>query len=199
MSKTNYPGIDYSGPNATCNRDSETGIRYGIISQNSVMPEALNDVFTYGRDLGFENAEQELKDNLRRVLKDYFSDYKHGTEASRLDVAVEDTLNALDGWSNNMGSSGPYYYEPGGYALKTNETGDLWVLKSPYYTYAQFCSPCAPGGCYLSSPLEVLHDANNKPLNVPESNKCYCLGADYFEDGKAPYDIFSIVTNECIG
>ena len=41
--KTNYAGIDYSPKNSTVNRNPNTGIRYGIIAQNSIMPESLSD------------------------------------------------------------------------------------------------------------------------------------------------------------
>ena len=39
---TEYAGIDY-GMGRT-NIDPETGIRYGVISQHSIMPEAMEDM-----------------------------------------------------------------------------------------------------------------------------------------------------------
>ncbi len=38
-----YVGIDY-GSIAGSNRDPKTGIHYGVISQNSINPESLNDM-----------------------------------------------------------------------------------------------------------------------------------------------------------
>lgn len=71
----------------------------------------------------------------------------------------------------------PYWYD--------EAEGDF-ILKSPYYTYAQFCSPCAPGAGYLPSPLK----------DRPAGNKTYCLGHDWFEDGTAPYRVYSVKTNK---
>jgi hypothetical protein len=28
------------------------------------------------------------------------------------------------------------------------------------------------------------------------SNKCYCLGPDWFDDSKAPYDVYEIATGK---
>lgn len=67
------------------------------------------------------------------------------------------------------------------------EDGDIFVLKSKFYTFAQFCSPCAPGACYLENWLD-------EPV---ENNKCYCLGPDWFE-GECPYPVWSFKTGEKI-
>ena len=52
MSKTEYAGINYAGRTNT-NKDSASGIRYGVISQNSVY--GAEDIFESGRDLTYEN------------------------------------------------------------------------------------------------------------------------------------------------
>ncbi len=64
------------------------------------------------------------------------------------------------------------------------ESPDIWVMKSPYYTVTEFCSPCAPGAGYLmdshdEGPCEAL-----------------CLGHEWFEEGQAPYRVFSVETRE---
>lgn len=200
MNETNYPGIDYSGPGSTANRDPETGIRYGIISQSSLIPEAADDISTKGTDLGYEHAEQELKDKLRGVLVDYFSDHKWTDEQeSRLTRAVRDAFDALDGWSDGMEFNGPWQLEENGLAVRLDSDGDVWVFKSPFYTYAQFCSPCAPGACHLNNPLELpLIPRNEPPTHHTQypSNKCYCLPHDWFEGGKAPYRMWRVDNNE---
>jgi hypothetical protein len=53
------------------------------------------------------------------------------------------------------------------------------VLKSPYYSLAQFCSPCVPGAGNLESEDE-------------DGVKTYCLSHDWFEDGKAPYKVYAV-------
>lgn len=198
MSETNHPGIDYSGPGSTANRDKDTGIRYGVIAQNDLMGEALDDVFTHGDDLGYEAAKKEFKDKLRGVLEEYFSDHKYGEEKlGRLDRAVENAFDACDDWADGMDFNGPMFWQCEGYTLQADDHGDLWVFKSPYFTYAQFCSPCAPGACHLANPLEVkiqagiasVVDGDNETF--VDANKCYCLGHEYFED-KAPYAVYRV-------
>ena len=60
-----------------------------------------------------------------------------------------------------------------------DDSNDIWVVKSDYYTHSQFCSPCAPGAGHLNNPCE-------------EGPRTYCLGADWFTDEKAPYPIFEV-------
>ena len=144
--KTNYRGIDYSLPNSTVNRDSKTGIRYGVISQNAVL-QAWAD-----------SAEAE---------------YNADLDEDELTVADPDY----------------WYVDDGTYvAYQKSDSSDICIILSPYYTYAQFCSPCVPGACNLDAPLSEPHEAN----------KCYCFGLDWFEDGNAPYDIYEIATGKLI-
>ncbi len=200
MSTTNYPGIDYAGPGSTVNRDSLTGIRYGIIRGNDLMAEVLDDITVHGEDLGFKAAEEELKTELRHALEDYFSDW---ADSKRLTNAVENAFDALDGWADGIDTSGPWQWEKEGYSVRLAEDGDVWVFKSPFYTYAQFCSPCAPGACHLGNPLDVKVQAGIASiLNAGEgetfvnSNQCYCLDRSWFDDEKAPYRMWRVDTNE---
>ena len=78
-----------------------------------------------------------------------------------------------------------FEYKEEGYKCEASEDGDIFITKSPFYTYAQFCSPCAPGACYLMSSIE----------EKDNNNKCYCFGHDWFDSGKAPYKVYDIKTN----
>jgi hypothetical protein len=79
-----------------------------------------------------------------------------------------------------------YKFEDSEYLLHQEaDDPDIWVQKSPYYTYAQFCSPCAPGAIYLLNEL----DTTDGPM---EENKGYCLGPEWFENGVAPYTIYRV-------
>ena len=60
MSKSNYAGLDYSGPGSTVNRDPETGIRYGVISQHSIQSDVMSDIWSEARDLSYEQAVEEM-------------------------------------------------------------------------------------------------------------------------------------------
>lgn len=215
MTETDYPGIDYTPPGSTTNRDSDTGIRYGIMPQGELNPDVANDIGDNSwTDVGFEQAVEEAKsalvkaldtddpkESLRQAISDYVRD-------DRIDERIEDILelnedprfiNKDKAWevvsedfsdSASFGESGPFRLEEGGVVVQTQrDSMDLWVFKSPFYTYAQFCSPCAPGACHLSHPL------SEEALRPPQ-NKCYCLGHDWFEDNKAPYQVFRVDNNE---
>ena len=62
MSQTTYQGIDYGMGRS--NIDNETGIRYGVISQNSVNPDEFEDVWQNARDLSYESAVKECKEEI---------------------------------------------------------------------------------------------------------------------------------------
>lgn len=161
--QTEYIGIDYGSYTGT-NRNSRTGIHYGVISQNSVMPEALDDILEHGVDSAWENAIADLK-----------KEHGEGTEA--YESAVEEMGNQWETEFNN------YVYERNGYKLTGCLQNDLFILDSPYYTHAQFCSPCVPGAGNLNHPCKT-------------GPKTYCLGAGWFDDGKAPYPIYEVQTGE---
>jgi hypothetical protein len=165
--ETNYIGIDY-GMNTT-NKNHSTGIRFGVINQNQVSQAWADSselvYFYYCPNCGEEIGEEMPEDGECPKCK---HEYK---ECDFYDI------------------------EPQGFILKDNEyvahcgeDGDIFIEESPYYTYAQFCSPCAPGACSLDNPLKNEYHNQN--------NMAYCFGHDFFEDGKAPYTVYSVKTNE---
>lgn len=173
-------GIDY-GMGRT-NIDRETGIRYGVISQGSVLQAWCDSAEAdYGEptcpkcgDRAIEaykvnNDDAETWPNL----------YSHGCE----DYACESCEVYLD--SSDAFGEEPlgWSYEADGYSLSDCLDSDIIICKAPFYTLAAFCSPCVPGACSIESEGDV---------------KAYCLGHDWFEDGKAPYPVYSVVTGELV-
>lgn len=178
--KTEYAGIDYGLGRTNV---SESGIRFGVIPQNDIgsawfdtaepdygdptCPKCGNKAKTAkGEYARFEHAKHECSDYVCHSCK-----YVFGSESAFGDEPV-----------------GGYVLDDGEYKAQCGQDGDIFILKSPYFTFAQFCSPCAPGACYLRNPLD----------GQPESNRAYCFGADWFEDGKAPYPIYSVETGELV-
>jgi len=174
-------GIDY-GMGET-NIDKETGIRFGIISQNAIMPELLLDFEPLwgtascpvcGEDVE-ESAEVEMSDErfLQLEEEDRSPDRDYWCDACEKSY-----------WTENCYGDSPngMRYEQDGYLVVIDETGDMWVMKSPYYTYAKFCSPCAPGAGHLSTPCE-------KEEGAP---RVYCLDGDWFDEGMAPYKVYKV-------
>lgn len=176
-----YPGIDYSGPGATCNRDLESGIRYGVISCNSLgdgfydaqemdygtphCPKCGNDAITIMQDVpaayeDYETARHECTDYACESCK-----YLFGSESAYPDEA--------QGW----------HIDDGEYKVIDCLDNDAMVIASPYYTIVQFCSPCVPGAGNLDNACE-------------DGARTYCFGHDWFEDNKAPYPVFLVFTGE---
>lgn len=176
MSKTNYPGIDYAAGQQV-NRDAKTGIRYGIIPSMDVSPDALEDIYLNGTDTDYEDWQQAIKSEIRNALSNYLSE-------KAIQRVIDNGLDNIGDDYQPTGDCTRYEYEQDGYKLMIDGSGDLWVMESPYVTYAQFCSPCAPGACHLGSPLDI-----NAPSPLEEANRCYCLGPEWFEENQAPYPV----------
>lgn len=169
-------GIDY-GMGKT-NIDTATGIRFGVIPLNTLSEYAIED---FEADYGEAtcghcgNAAVEYDDEKH-------GEYEAGAGCS--DYACEDCERSFD-------SSDAYGEDPIGHTLDDGEykatldtCNDVFIVSSPYFTYAGFCSPCAPGACYLT--------------DRSEDAKAYCFGHDWFADGVAPYPVYRVDTGELV-
>lgn len=184
-----YAGIDYSGPGSTVNRDPETGIRYGVISQHSIQPDVMSDIWSEARDLSYEAAKEELLDTLMSslvlddgtVTQELLGDLSDLYCGERLDSDRADAVGEIievyqanirmepanlreavwgvisdrfgDRYEDNGDRS--WLWEKDGYSLRDCLTTDVFVTESPYFTYAQFCSPCVPGAGNLDNAIEL--------------------------------------------
>ena len=156
-------GIDY-GMGLT-NVDPKTGIRYGVISQNEVLQSWADSSEPYYPEVcGYCGNKA-----------DNFS-WEGFICASCGKENTEDELSDLT-------EPGSWYIDNDEYTAESDEHGDIFITKSPYYTKCSFCSPCAPGAGYLME----YHD---------KGIKAYCFGHDWFDEGKAPYPIYSVETNK---
>ena len=176
---TQYVGIDYGlGQN---NIDRESGIHYGVISINSLNLDCVYDG-SFDEDYG----EPTCPECGNKAVE--YDDEKHGDypathpsyRSSCADYACEQCghyLSSDEVYSEEMlGMS----YDKDGYQLSSAfDNTALFVTASPFYTFVQYCSPCAPGAGNLDNPC------NDGP-------KTYCLGHDWFEDGKAPYPVYRV-------
>ena len=127
MSKSNYPGIDYSGFGSKSNRDPETGIRYGVISQHSIQPDVMSGIWQESRDLSYEAAVEEAKKELirvtewnreewrerfREVIKDYSSNNHIDSLVDDLVEQAEDSNEVEALWSIVSEEWGDHYESP---------------------------------------------------------------------------------------
>jgi hypothetical protein len=175
---TAYAGIDYSLGRSNVNK--ETGIHYGVISQHSIMPEALDDMeMDYGRptcpECGNEIDQTNLPDN--------FKEWDNCTDYGCDDFACIHCEHLLDSSEVFSEEALGFTYDKDGYKLCDCLDSDIFIIKAPYYTFAQFCSPCVPG-------------AGNLDTYCPDGPKTYCLGHDWFDSGKAPYPVYSVETGK---
>ena len=108
-----------------------------------------------------------------------------------------------------------FSYTADGYqAEQSADSPDIFITRSPYYTFAHYCSPCAPGAGYLRDPFTIpdAYKATAQTLTEisPDTEpelyrdlaeaagfpRVYCFAADWFADGKAPYRVFSVKTGK---
>jgi len=172
--------IDYGL--GTTNIDTTTGIRYGVISQHS-LAEWFFDEFEaqYGEPHCPECGEVVgYVSDIDYNDTDYTKYRQHGCD----DLVCHTCKHTID-------SAYCFPDEPIGHELKDEEyhaidclDSDVMILRSPYYTYAPFCSPCVPGAGNLDDAMPDWCE--------PHGVKTYCFGHDYFEDHKAPYKVFRV-------
>lgn len=182
-------GIDYSGPGAGCNRDAETGIRYGIISQNAVLQAwADGSEPDYGPPTCGECGCEATP------AADYKGDIDELIDAGALSAEPHEAQDYVcETCCRVFGNESAYGNEPNGFTYDANgiqassdSDGDIWITRSPYYTRAAFCSPCAPGACHLENP-------------TPDGERCYCLPPDWFDDEEpCPYPVWRVDSDELV-
>lgn len=192
---TEYAGIDY-GMGKT-NVDTDTGIRYGVINQNEVLQAWADSSEPWYGEPNCPKCGNDAK-----AFETHSNQLKNGVSIT-VDIPEE-----MDSWERAKYDCEEYYcesceyifgsesafedkphsfeYSGDGYQCsQSGDYGDIFILKSPYFTYSQFCSPCAPGAGYIMNPCE----------NGP---KTYCFGHDWFDDEKAPYPVYSVETGKLV-
>lgn len=179
ISFTDYPGIDYGL--GAINIDPETGIRFGVISMNALACYAWESFEAdYGEPTCPKCGNEVVDyDDEKHGDYDHFN-YDHGTCC---DYACETCTHILESETCFGDEPNGYTLNDGEYQASVDSYNDVIVLKSPYYTYAQFCSPCMPGAGHLENPC-------------PAGPKTYCLDKSWFDGAKAPYPVFSVETDE---
>lgn len=168
-----YIGIDYSGTGATCNRDAANGIRYGVISTHSLHEFFWDSVENDYGDPTCPDCGNPATD-AATIDAEWAQDQNGEYACSHCETCFESDHAFPDealGWS----------IDDGDYKVINCLDSDAMVILSPYYTYAQYCSPCVPGAGNLDNPCE-------------DGVKCYCFGHEWFDGDRAPYPVYSVET-----
>lgn len=176
------PGIDY-GMGRT-NIDARTGCRYGIISLHSLGMDVIEN---FEPDYGdpacpkCQNALTEYSEYWKEYPEEDEGEYKESSSCCCADFVCRDCRMIVDSDAAYPEEPMDWYVDDEDYTLRLDSNNDVWVFKSPFYTYCQFASPCAPGAGHL-----------DHSCDEPGAAKTYCLGPEWFEDGKLPYKAFLV-------
>lgn len=166
-------GIDYSLGQSNFN--PETGIHYGVISQNEVLPVWADSSEPYYGKAHCPQCGNELEEPEGYHLYECFACKLAGKEVFVFDnESIWDFVDPIS-----------FFIDDDEYSAELDDYGDIFITKSPYYTTCQFCSPCAPGAGYIMNTVE-------------NGVKTYCFGHDWFDNEKAPYPVYDVKTNELV-
>jgi hypothetical protein len=174
-----YIGLDYGLGKA--NIDIPTGIRYGVISINSLHDWIWEQLESEYGDPTCPKCDSNVTDSPHG--KDYFCEHCSGTtEALAEDIDARDDLEKFTYWSDQVFGDEPLGFTLNNSKYEAHSAFDntcLFLTKSPYYTKAVFCSPCAPGAGDLNSTTD-------------DGVKTFCFGHNMFEGNKAPYQVYKV-------
>lgn len=168
-------GIDYGM--GLANVDKSNGIRYGVISVHSVLQAwADSSEPNYGEpSCGKCGNDAVPYDKDKHSGEGWECDWYEGSA----EYACEDCKYMFSGEAAYPDEALGYTLDDGEYQAEDCLDSDIIITKSPYYTFAQFCSPCVPGAGNLNNPCET-------------GPKSYCFGHNWFDEGKAPYIVYRV-------
>lgn len=166
----NYPGIDYS---------------MGQRLESGHLPNCDESVLSAGNSVNIRYGIIPVND----VLQAWADESEIQYPCKDCEVWNKEEEECSDDFTD---------CEPSGFLLKNDrytayqdrDSVDITIIKSPYFTYAQFCSPCAPGACYLRNPVDPSYT----------NNRTYCFGPNWF-DGEldpCPYEVWEVKTGKKI-
>jgi len=151
------------------NQDDK-GFHFGVIPKNNLF-NCAETFYENAKDMSYAEVIDKIQEAITG-LSDYLDE---GTIEDMVATATEN----FD--ENYQSDNAKLVYEFDGYILQSsNDDTDLFVIKSPFYTLAKPCSPCAPGAGDLSS--------------IENGNlKTYCLDESWFdEENPCPYEYFEV-------
>jgi len=111
------------------NVNPDSGIRYGIVSLNSLAEWVFDEFFQFGRNLSYESALLEW------VAEDGDEDADEFEYESDEDTYE---LETPDGLKLGLSTLGGAY--------------NVWVFESPYIANHAICSPCCPNAGDINTP-----------------------------------------------
>ncbi len=163
-------GIDYG--NGLTNIDTKTGIRYGVIHQHNVLQAWCDSSEPYYGKPDCAVCPECGEEQSAPVDAEWGDTLECEACNESFEIELPDCSEPIS-----------HFIDDNEYKAECGDSCDIFITKSPYYTLCEFCSPCAPGAGYIMNSGDV---------------KAYCFGHDWFEDGKAPYPVYSVKTGELV-
>lgn len=177
-------GIDYGM--GTTNIDHDTGIRFGVIPQNDVLQAWADSSEPHYGPPTCPKCGNEARHTEDLTGKHPDVDEYDCARGACGDFACDDCAYLFDGEDAFGDEPISYVLDGDGYLAECGSDGDIFIIRSPYFTHAQFCSPCAPGAGYLANPYD-------------DGPKTYCFAADWFDDDSpCPYPVYRVDTGELV-
>jgi hypothetical protein len=148
------------------NANPETGIRYGVVSLNSLEDWVFDEFFQNGENLTANEAHKEAKAEFIEERR-----YAEGSLLTAEARAIEEweERGEQEFWDSWECDEATYELETEGMKLGLSTLGgayNVWVFESPHTAEHGLCSPCCP-------------NAGN--IDTPGSFQCYTLPAEWFD------------------
>ena len=161
--------------NNNVNVNPETGIRYGVISGNSLDHEVLNGLHDEADYIVFS---QYRFDAIKRFANDHEFDYLADVSFDELDEKLQNEYDDeysefVEDVTNEYESVEPVAsFEYEGVEVVFEWLGGaplVYITKSDVTTHANLCSPCVP-------------NAGNLDSKDPDGYECYDAPTDWYKE-----------------
>jgi hypothetical protein len=179
----------------TSNMNLETGIHYGVIPKNDLF-NCAEEFFENAKDMSYQEALDDIKASVKEAILEQLSgDF----EMEESEIEFTGLFDSIDEKFNENFSSecSLMRYEKDGFIIEaSNDDCDLFIIKSPFYTLAPPCSPCAPGAGYLRDAIKEDEIDEHGEVKLGSGGiETYCLPKEWFEEGQCPYKYWKIKEN----
>lgn len=168
--------IDYG--RGRTNIDRTTGIRYGVLPQKDILRSWAEASEPYYGDPTCPKCGNDALE-----LPSASPDDLGGDDAEHDTDCACPSCHYVFGSQSAFGDSPlGFHYSDADIDASCGEHGDIYITRSAYYTRAPFCSPCAPGACYLRDGRDDSSLA-----------RAYCFPPDWFgTDSPCPYPVWRV-------
>lgn len=135
------------------NMNTESGIRYGVVTMNSLQDWVFEEFLNNGENVSYQEAEKEF-------IAEFLFEY----EGDKLQTDLDEALDMFR--DSYHGEEERYTLISEGMSLELSYLGGaplVWVLSSPVVERARLCSPCCPNAGDLDNKDEGGYETYSLP------------------------------------